>query len=207
MKGWGKQTNLLRNADTVSMRIDILRDWAEQFSSAKLTKYIDESFRTLNNPNRYKYFMQPDTVTHEKFLTFLVCLDVVCRRSGDNSYIDFAVNAMRMNTSKSWLTLYYIFSLLRVCRPKFEDIDVTASRSEIEDLLMNARNGGSEFKDCNFYDYMDIIKECLESIASGSVYKKPKGKREYSELLDENKSLKKQLKKLKKKLKQPSCEW
>ena len=207
MKGWGKQTNLLRNAKSVSERIDIIRDWADQFSSAKLSKYIDESFRTLNNPNRYKYFMQPDTVTHEKYITFLVCLDIVCNRAGDNAYLDFAVNSMRMNSSKSWLTLYYIFSLLNKCRSKFEDIDVRVHKSDLHDLLLNARNGGYEFKDCNYYDYMDIINDCLNAVDNGVVYRKDQGKRSYSELLEENKSLKKELKKAKKKLKQPSVNW
>ena len=197
MKGWAKQTTLLRNAQSTSERIDILREWANEFSSSKLSKYMDESFRTLNNPNRYKYYMQADTVTHEKYLTFLVCLDIICRR----------VNSLKLNSSKSWMTLYYVFSLFKVHRRKFEDLDIHAKKDDISDLLVNARNGGYEFKDCNYYDYMDILKECLDAKTEGGIFNKDKGRRNYSELLEENRSLKEELKKVKKKLKQPKVNW
>ena len=207
MKGWAKQTTLLRNAQSTSERIDILREWANEFSSSKLSKYMDESFRTLNNPNRYKYYMQADTVTHEKYLTFLVCLDIICRRDEVDDYLGYAVNSLKLNSSKSWMTLYYVFSLFKVHRRKFEDLDINAKKDDISDLLVNARNGGYEFKDCNYYDYMDIIKECLDAKTEGGIFKKDKGRRNYSEILEENRSLKEELKKVKKKLKQPKVNW
>ena len=83
MPNWGKQTNLLRKAETLDERIEIIKTWANELDHVKLTKYLRSSFRTLNNPKRYKYYMQPNTVTHEKFLTFLIILHLMCRRAHD----------------------------------------------------------------------------------------------------------------------------
>ena len=200
MPKWAKQTNLLRNADTLEERIQIIKDWADNLSSEKLLSYMKSAFRTLNNPNRYKYYMQGDTVTHEKFLTFLICVKELSKRNNDKDYLQWLINRISPNSSKEWLTLYYIFKVYRVTEDDLVGFKLTVDKDEVDDLIYNAKNGGYEFKDMDYYDYVDMIKSCIKGIKKGTIHK-DKPKVAYSALLRENESLKEELKKAKNKSK------
>ena len=52
-------------------RIEIINEWIDSISDKKRMKAFKSAFATLNNPNRWKYIWQTNTVTHEKYLTFL----------------------------------------------------------------------------------------------------------------------------------------
>ena len=210
MPNWGKQTRLLHGVDSLDERIDIIQTWASELDHSKLVKFLKSSFRTLNNPNRYKYYMQPDTTTHEKFLTFLIVLKLMSKRADDKDYIRLAVGNIDINRSKEWLTLYYIFKVYLLKDKDLRDIKISVSESDVDDLKHNAASGGSEFSKFSFYDHMDLIKDCLKSMKKGTLIVDDNPKRDYNQLILENKELKKTLKRVKKyadkeKIKIPTC--
>lgn len=200
MPNWNKQTNLLRDAETLDERIEILKMWADQLDHAKLVKYLKSSFRTLNNPRRYKYFMQFNTTTHEKFLTFLIILKLMCKRAKDKDYIHMAISYAGIDRSKEWLTLYYTFKVFLLNEKKLSDIKIQVDEDEVESLKYNASNGGSEFRDYSYYDHIDIIKDCLKRMKKGTLLTTDNPKKEYAQLLKENSELKEQLEETRKKL-------
>ena len=199
MPNWGKQTNLLRKAETLDERIEIIKTWANELDHVKLTKYLRSSFRTLNNPKRYKYYMQPNTVTHEKFLTFLIILHLMCRRAHDKEYVNHAVSTLLINRSKEWLTLYYIFKVYELKEDELYNIKIAISPDEVNDLKDNAATGGYEFAGFSFYDHNDLIKECLKRMKKGTLESSDNPKRDYNQLMLENQELKTELKRLRKK--------
>ena len=168
MPNWSKQSKLVRTADTVSGTISVLRVWVQELSDKKLKSYIQSSFRTLNNPNRYKYFWQMDTVTFEKLIVFLVCLEEICRRGKDGDWYYHAINDLNLNTSKAWITLYYVMKLYKLKHSDLFEIDLAVDKDRIDDLLNNSNTTGYEFKDTNYYDYLEIVKDCLKRIKKGN---------------------------------------
>jgi len=196
MPKWKKQTNLLRDAHTLEDRIEIIKTWADELSTDKLLSYMKSSFRTLNNPNRYKYYMQGDTLTHEKYLTFLICVKELSKRNKDKHYIQWMINKLEPASSKEWLTLYYIFKVYRVTEDDMVGFKLSVDSDEVDSLMLNAKTGGYEFKDMDYYDYVDMIKSCIKGIKKGTIHK-DKPKVAYSVLLRENESLKEELRKIK----------
>ena len=169
MPNWSKQSKLVRNTDSVSNTISVLLVWAKEMSDKKLKSFMESAFRTLNNPNRYKYFWQMDTVTFEKYVVFLVCLKELCRRGRDGDWYYHIVNDLKIDTSKSWITLYYILKLYRLKYDDLCEIDLAVDNDSIESLLRNSNTTGYEFKDTNYYDYLDIVKKCLKKIKKGKL--------------------------------------
>ena len=188
---WNKRTNLLRNTNSLADRIQVLQEWANYIDIGKLNKFLKSAFRSLNNPNRYQYYMQYDTVTHENFLTFMIVLNEICVRHKDYDWYNWCTSILPMNSSKSWLTLYYIFKVYILKFRDLFDIGLAIDEATVDSMPENARNGGHEFKDINYYDYMAIIKDALKSIGKTKTGKrvKDKPKRAYSELLQANETM------------------
>lgn len=171
MGKWKKQSMLMKHSSGVSDRVSRLIEWSADLSEDRLRKCTQSAFRTLNNPNRYKYFWQEDTRTHEKYLTFLACLNEQCNRHGGNMY-DWEyelVNSIEMNRSKGWLTMYYVIMLYLKHRDVLYEFDLKFNRTDAESLLVNAKNGGYEFKDVDYYTYKDNIDALLGDSNRGSV--------------------------------------
>jgi hypothetical protein len=47
------------------------------------------------------------------------------------------------------------------------EIDLAVDKDRIDDLLNNSNTTGYEFKDTNYYDYLEIVKDCLKRIKKG----------------------------------------
>jgi len=165
MGKWKKQSMLMKNATDIDDRIQRLIDWASDLSDDRLRKCTISAFRTLNNPNRYKYYWQENTRTHEKYLTFLACLRELCHRKGNNlnDWCYELVNTIDMNRSKGWITLYYIIKLYRRQEALLSSYKFRFTKNDPEDVLRNARNGGYEFKDVDFYEFVDNVNRVLKS--------------------------------------------
>lgn len=206
MPNWNKQTHLLRNAESLDDRIEILRTWVADLKLSKLKYFLQSSFRTLNSLNRYKYYMDETTVTHEKYLTFLVCLEFMCKMHNNTDWADIAMNELDMKSSKSYITLYFIMKLY-LMKDELQEIKLRVSDSEVVSLLEYAKTGGHEFKDIDYYDYMDQVRSILKDYKRRRHNKdKVHGKMSYSDLLRENEILKEELKQ-KKKAKKKKHDW
>ena len=206
MPNWNKQTHLLRNAESLDDRIEILRTWVADLKLSKLKYFLQSSFRTLNSLNRYKYYMDETTVTHEKYLTFLVCLEFMCKMHNTPDWADIAMNELDMKSSKSYITLYFIMKLY-LMKDELQEIKLCVSDSEVVGLLEYAKTGGHEFKDIDYYDYMDQVRSILKDYKRRRHNKdKVHGKMSYSDLLRENEILKEELKQ-KKKAKKKKHDW
>ncbi len=162
MANWGQQSTLLRGASSMEERVSILEDWFSEASDKKLRKFMISAFRSLNNPNRYQFYLKEDTVTHEKFLTYLVILAELAKRHHEDNVCDMAIQLLGCTEmSKTYLTLYYIFKLYHVKRKKL-GIKIHIDEDAVDNLPMYAKSGGAEFKKMEYYDFMDMIKRYIK---------------------------------------------
>lgn len=158
---------MLLKCETTEDKIFVLQEYAKSLSQKKLKKVFESSFMTLNNPNRWKYIWQKDTLTHQKYLLFLVIFKMYIRQeernSGDSD--DFIAVMDRVvdvySDKASPFTAYLIIKTFK--KKKNELLSLNLKLDNIKPkFLINLMPDKTYYKTYNTYE--DKLKEAMEKI-------------------------------------------
>ena len=149
-----------KNIETID-RLDILETYVNDLSNKKSRKLFISSFNTLNNPNRWKYIWQRDTITHIKFLLFLTLLKREMKKSNLHSgdiedfiYTTEVLSNIRENKTAIF-TLYLIVKVFK--KRKLDLVSLSLKLDNIKASEILNYNSNSRFYN-NYDEYISIIK-------------------------------------------------
>ena len=132
-----------KEIELMNSRIENYITIAQNVKSKKIAKYFKESFRTINNRSRYKYFWQMDTKTHEALLAFYVYLSYLLKdidTDGDESLIYYILVTTGLKTQtkaiqNNALTTIYLALKLYKENSRYMDRDLGLNRISLHSLL------------------------------------------------------------------------
>lgn len=145
-------------------RIEIINEWIDSISDKKRMKAFKSAFATLNNPNRWKYIWQTNTVTHEKYLTFLALFKRILKReerksSDFDEFMSVASRLFNDDNNTAPFTLYLILKVFK--KKKLELLNLGLKFDEFKPgMVLDLIPDRKYYKNYNIYH--DKIKEIIK---------------------------------------------
>lgn len=162
---------------TLEEKLDLIRAWAADLKPRAFDYNFKSTFRTLNHSSRWKYIWQEDTVTHNKFLMFLILFKMKMKkedRDSDNliDVIDCVKNVYKpkYNDISFYLTLYLIIKVFKIKKNELH-----STKLKLDSLKPKMLLSETEFISDSLYqkhlDEIDLVKFVVNMVKDPSRYK------------------------------------